>query len=83
MTYKDAVSLIGEQDRRIRKINNVRFTHGEYEYRLKYMGGFTAYVGIDRRKIGKRKYEYFGGVGAYNCMTVGEVMDLVMKKVET
>ena len=82
MTYGEAVALIGAQERRISKVNNVRFVEDGYEYRLTYKGGFAAYVGIDRRAVGKRRFEYFGGVGAYNCWSVEEVMDLVMKEVK-
>ena len=82
MTYKEAVALIGEQERNLRKVNNTLFEHDGYEYRVKYVGGFAAYVAIDRRKIGARKFGYFGGVGAYNCWTVGDVMNLVMRDVE-
>ena len=80
-SYKDAVLLLNAQDRNIRKVNNTRFVEGGYEYRVTYRGGFASYVAIDRRKVGKRNFEYFGGVGAYNCWTVGEVMELVMDKV--
>ena len=82
MTYRNAVSLISAQERRISKINGTRFIHEGYEYRLTYKGGFAAYVAIDCRQLGKRNFKYFGGVGAYNCWTVGDVMDLIMKEVE-
>ena len=82
MTYKEAVAFLGAQERRIKKIDGVRFTHEGYEYRLQYKGGFASYVAIDRRAIGKRNFKYFGGVGAYNCWSVEEVMALVMKEVE-
>ena len=82
MTYKEAVAFLGAQERNIRKVNNVRFIHDGYEYRLKYVGGFAAYVAVDRRKVGAHRFGYFGGVGAYNCWTVEDVMNLVMKEVE-
>lgn len=82
MTYKDAVILLGAQERRLKKIDNTRFVHNGYEYRVTYRGGFASYVAIDRRKVGMRNFKYFGGVGAYDCWTVGQVMDLVMKEVE-
>jgi len=81
MTYKDAVILLGAQERRLKKIDNTRFVHDGYEYRVTYRGGFASYVAIDRRKVGTRNFKYFGGVGAYDCWTVGQVMDLVMKEV--
>lgn len=82
MTYQMACALIGEQERRIRKIDGVRFTHEGYEYRLTYRGGFAAYVAIDRREVGKRNFKRFGGVVAYDCWTVGQVMDKVADELE-
>lgn len=82
MTYSTAVKILDAQDRNIRKVNNLRFVQDGYEYRVKYIGGFSSYVAIDRRRCGTRNFQYFGGVGAYNCWTVGEVMDLVYKEVE-
>ena len=82
MTYEYAVRLLSAQDRNVRKVNNTRFVKDGYEYRVKYMGGFAAYVAIDRRRVGTRNFKYFGGVSAAHCWTVGEVMDLVMKEVE-
>ena len=81
MTYADAVRFLGAQERNIRRVNGTRFVHGKYEYRLTYRGGFAAYVAIDRREVGKRNFKYFGGVGAYHCWTVGDVMALVMEEV--
>lgn len=80
MTYENAVLLLKAQDRNIRKVNGVKFIHNGYEYRLTYMGGFASYVGIDRRKVGKRNFKYFSGVGAYNCWKVSQVMDLVKQE---
>ena len=83
MTYKEAVTLLDMQDRNLRKVNNVRFVEDGYEYRVKYMGGFASYIAIDRRKLGARRFNYFGGVGAYNCWNVEEAMALVMKEVKS
>ena len=80
MTYENAVIFLKAQDRNIRKVNGVKFIHKGYEYRLTYMGGFASYVGIDRREVGKRNFKYFGGVGAYNCWTVGQVMDMIKQE---
>lgn len=52
MTYEMAKVLIGTQERRIRKIDGVRFEHKGFEYRLVYEGGFAAFVRIDRRQNG-------------------------------
>lgn len=82
MTYKEAVIFLGAQERNIRKVNGTRFVHDGYEYRLEYRGGFAAYVAIDRRQVGKRNFKFFGGVGAYHCWTVKEVLALVMDEIE-
>ena len=82
MTYAQAVRFLDRQDNNLRKINNTRFVFDGYEYRVTYRGGFACYVAIDRRAVGTRNFKYFGGVGAYHCWTVGEAMDLVMKKVK-
>ena len=82
MTYQNAVRLLSAQDRNIRKVNGTRFVKDGYEYRVTYRGGFASYVAIDRRKIGKRNFQYFGGVGAGHCWTVEDVMELVMEKVK-
>ena len=81
MTYFDAKLLVGKQERNLKKINGVRFVEGGYEYRLSWYGGFACYVAVDRRKVGKRKFEYFSGVSAVHCWSVGQVMDLVMDEV--
>lgn len=82
MTYENAKILLGLQNRNIRKVNGTKFTLDGYEYRITYFGGFSAYVGIDRRQVGKRTYTYFGGVGAYDCWTIGEVMELIKSEIE-
>ncbi len=82
MTYENAVSIIGAQERSIRKVNGTRFVYDGYEYRIEYRGGFAAYVAIDRRQVGKRNFKYFSGVGAYHCWTVGQVMELVYDKIK-
>lgn len=81
MTYNNARNVLAMQDRNLRKINGTRFVHNGYEYRLTYEGGFTSFVCIDRRPINKRNFKYFNGVAGYNCWTVGELMELVMKEI--
>ena len=82
MTYSTACILLSVQDRNLRKIKNVRFVSGEYEYRIDYRGGFASYIAIDRRKIGKRRFEYFGGVSAAHCMSSESAMNLVMEEIQ-
>jgi len=73
-------TILKLQDNNIKKINNFRFIKDGFEYRITYRGGFTRYVAIDRRLIGKRKFEYFGGIGAYDCMNVADVLNKIQKK---
>ena len=81
MTHKNAVLLLQRQERNIRKVNDTRLTLGGYEYRISYRGGFAAYVGIDRREVGRRRFEYFGGFGAYHCGTVREALQKVYDEI--
>ena len=87
MTIDYAKKLVGTQERNIRKVDNVRIEYEGYEYRITYRGGFAAYVGIDRKQIGKRNFLFFGGVGAYDCWTAGQVLDkvydLILKKTQS
>lgn len=81
MSYKEARVLLDMQDRNIRKVDGLRMVDGDYEYRVTYFGWFAAYVGIDRRLIGKRNFKYFGGISAADCMTVQQVIDKVGAKI--
>ena len=81
MTYAYAKALVGAQERNIKKVNGVRFTYKGYEFRVKYMGGFAAYVGIDYREVGTRNFKYFGGVGGYKYWTAQAVLDAVMEEI--
>jgi len=82
MTYGTALTILQLQDRNIRKIDGVRMVKGNYEYRIKYFGGFASYVGIDRREIGKRNFKYFSCVGAAHCWSVQDVLKLVDEEIE-
>lgn len=79
MTYEIAKTLIGAQERRISKINGIRFEYEGFEYRLTYEGGFAAFVRIDRRQIGKRNFKYFSGFGAYDCLNAEEAFEKIKK----
>lgn len=79
MTYEMAKVFVGAQERRIRKIDGVRFDHKGFEYRLTYEGGFAAFVRIDRRQIDKRNFKYFSGFGAYDCLSVEEAFEKIKK----
>lgn len=81
MTYENARAIVNAQDRSLKKVNDFRFTLKGYEYKVMYEGGFTAFVGIYRRQIGKRNFKYFTGFGAFDCWTVGQVLDKVKAEV--
>lgn len=81
MTYENAIRLLAAQDRAVRKLDNLRLEHKGYEYRLTYRGGFACYIAIDRRAIGRRKFEYFGGVSAANCLTMYDALKLCKQKI--
>ena len=82
MTYEYAVRFLDTQSRNLRQIRNIKFFHNGYEYRADYRGGFSAYIAIDRRKIGTRNFKYFGGVGASSCFTATKAMELVYEEVK-
>lgn len=81
MNYNEAVAFLSQQERNLKKVNNTRFEKDGYEYRIKYEGGFAAFVAIERRQIGKRKFEYFTGFGAHHCWNVGEVLTLAQQEI--
>ena len=82
MTYEMAKAILSRQSRSLRAIRDVRVFHGGYEYRVDYWGGFGAYIAIDRRVVGKRKFRFFGGVSGAYCHDAEEAMGLVMDKIE-
>lgn len=85
MTCENDVSILRAQRARIRKIRKVdgmRFMENGYEYRVTWYGGLPEYVGIERRKIGGRKFRHFGGIGACGCADAEEVMERVMEEVK-
>lgn len=63
----------------INKIKGVRFSDGEYEYRLDYKGNE---VYIERRYIGGQKYMGFGRVDIRNCWSYADVVKKVVEKIE-
>ena len=82
MTYETAKILLANQDRSFRMLNNLRFTLGDYEYRLTYVGGFAAYVAIDRRKIGKRNFKYYPTVDIHRCRTGSEALEEIIETIK-
>lgn len=80
MNINTAYAIVNAQDRNIKRVDGIKFVENGYEYRLTYKGGFASYVAIDRREIGKRNFKYFGGVGAYHCWNVRQVLELVKEE---
>lgn len=80
MNIRTARSVVELQEQNLRKID-YRFSHGPYEFRIRYQGGFACYIGIDYREIGKRKYRFFGGVGAYNCTTAKQALQMCFDEI--
>lgn len=81
MTIEYARQFLAAQEKNISKLDNLRITKDGYEYRISYRGGFAAYFAIDRRKIGKRNFKYFGGVGGYDCFTAQAVLKKILEKI--
>ena len=74
--------ILATQNARISKLNNKRFVHKDYEYRLLYEGGFVPVITIERRQIGKRNFKYFDLVDVSRCYGQNGAMELVMNEIE-
>ena len=70
--------ILATQNARISKLNNKRFVHNDFEYRLLYEGGFVPTITIERRQIGKRNFKYFDLVDVSRCYGQNGAMELVM-----
>ena len=81
MTYAMAKIILEGQHKALKKVNGTRFTSKGYEYEIRYEGGFSSFVGIYRRLVGKRNFKYFSGFGAYEYGNAAEVMSKVMELV--
>ena len=85
MNASIARSFISIQNNSIRKIDNTRLTDGRYEYKLTYEGGFSSFISINRREIGRKKFEYFGGIAGHkfvDCVSVlKEAIKVIKNKV--
>ena len=55
-----ANAVLQARKSRIRKFDNVRFRHGNYEYKLAYEGGFFGFITVYRRPFWKPRgrFEY-------------------------
>lgn len=82
MTYPEACAVLNKQARMLRRVNGIRITHGKYEYRFVYEGGFSAFVRLDRRPIGGRKYAYFDGISAASCWSLQDVINEFWKLIQ-
>lgn len=81
-TTKFAYSLIHNQEKNVRKIDGLHMVYGNHEYRIRYIGGFAMYIGIDRREIGKKKYQYFSGISAVHCLGLNTAVEMVKREIE-
>ena len=70
-----AKTILGYQDKKLSKWKNIRFTYQDYEYRANYERGFAPLLRLDRRKVGKRNFQYF------NCMDVTHKFEITLDEV--
>lgn len=82
MTFDEAIKLVQYQKRVLKKVNGIVIDYKGYQYRLTYFGGFSEYIGIDRRQIGKRNYKYFSGIGAWHYRSVAGAVAACMEEIE-
>lgn len=84
MTIMEARTVIEMQERNFRQLHNTKFVHGNYEYRIRYEGGFSAFFAIQRREIGKRNFKFFGGFSAAdmgtNFAVINEVAEIIRER---
>ena len=81
MTYEIAKSIISSQERNLRKVDGFKFSYKGYDIRVRYFGGFTAYIGIDYRESGKRNYACLSGISGYKYLTAYDALDAVRDEV--
>lgn len=79
MNIRIAQAIVSGQNERIRTLNGKRFTHGRYEYEIRYEGGFACFVSLWRREIGRRNFKYFKGDGCYDCMGAATAWEKLSK----
>ena len=77
MTIESARRIIADQHARIRTRNKKRFEHDGYEYEIRYEGGFTEFVSLWRRQIGKRYFTYYKGCGCWDCHGAASAMEKI------
>ena len=82
MNASIARKVVDIQNNSIRKIDNTRLTDGGYEYKLIYEGGFTSFISITRREIGRKKFEYFGGIAGYKFVDCIGVLKEAIRIIE-
>ena len=79
MTINEAYDVIRAQKKSLKRINDTRCTHGEFEYRLRYVGGISEFFCIERREIGRTKFRYFRGFSAWRMPTCEAVAQYIYK----
>ncbi len=82
MTYTTAKAIVDFQRENLRKAHNVRFARGDYEYKIAYEGGLAEFIGIYRRKLGKRNFEYITGFAGYKFHSAEQVVSYAKAMVE-
>ncbi len=75
MNIKTAYGIVAMQNARVRTLNGLRFTHKGYEYEIRYEGGFSLFVSLYRREIGKRNFKYYKGRGCYDCIGAATALE--------
>ena len=59
----------------LKKVNNMKFTNGDTDYRIEYEGGLAEYIGIYGRKKGGIAFRFVDGFPAYDLGTKERVID--------
>ena len=77
MTINEAYDVILAQKKSLKRINDTRWTHGNFEYRLRYVGGMSEFFCVERREIGRTKFRYFRGFSAWRMPTSEAVAQYV------
>ena len=80
-----AERIISKQKDTLRKVNNARFEHEGWEYRINYDGGIAEFISIYGRKKGGSNYKYIDGFVGYKFFDKEQVIayakNLIYQKV--
>ena len=78
MDIKTAYGIVNAQNARVRTLHGKRFKYNGYEYEVRYEGGFSLFVSLYRREIGKRNFKYYKGRGCYDCIGAATAWEKLM-----